>query len=200
VTSFPAVAFLNHLLEDAPWARERLAPFGGRTTRVVLAPLPDLAFVVLEDGRLAVSDAPEAHLVVALRPAAVPLLLRRDEALLHEVEFSGDAELAAALQFLFRNLDWDIEEDLARVVGDVAAHRLAAAGRSFVAWQQEAAERAGRNVAEYLTEEAGLLAQPAEVARFGRDVDDLRDAVERLEQRLDRLERLERPGRGPARG
>lgn len=197
MTSFPVVAFLNHLLEDAPWARERLAPFAGRTTRVVLAPLPDLGFVVLEDGRLAVSDAPEAHLVVTLRPAAVPLLLRRDETLLSEVQFSGDAELAAALQFLYRNLEWDVEEDLSRVVGDVAAHRLAAAGRSFFAWQREAAERAGRNVAEYLTEEAGVLAQPVELARFGRDVDELRDAVERLEHRL---ARLERNGRGPARG
>ncbi len=197
MTSFPVVAFLNHLLEDAPWARARLAPFVGRTTRVVVPPLPDLGFVVREDGRLAVSDAPEAQLVVTLRPAAVPLLLRRDEALLGEVEFSGDAELAAALQFLFRNLEWDFEEDLARVVGDVAAHRLAAAARSLVAWQQDAAERAGRNLAEYLTEEAGVLAQPAALARFGREVDDLRDATDRLAQRL---ERLERAGRGPARG
>ena len=27
----PAIAGLNHLLADAPWARARLAPFAGRT-------------------------------------------------------------------------------------------------------------------------------------------------------------------------
>jgi ubiquinone biosynthesis protein UbiJ len=189
VTSLPVAAFLNHLLEDAPWARERLAPFAGRTARVVLVPLPDLRFVVLADGRLAVSDAADAHLVVTLKPAALPHLARRDEAVLREIDFSGDAELAAALQFLLRNLEWDVEEDLSRVVGDVVAHRLAASGRALLAWQRDAAERAGRNVAEYLTEEAGMLAPPADLARFGHDVDELRDAIERLEKRLERLER-----------
>ena len=189
VTSFPVAAFLNHLLEDAPWARERLAPFAGRTTRIVLVPLPDLRFVVLADGRLAVSDAADAHLVVTLKPAALPLLARRDEAVLREVDFSGDAELAAALQFLLRHLEWDVEEDLSRVVGDVAAHRVASSARALLAWQQEAAERAGRNVAEYLTEEAAILVPPAELARFAHDVDELRDAIERLEKRLERLER-----------
>jgi ubiquinone biosynthesis protein UbiJ len=189
VTSFPVVTFLNHLLESAPWARERLAPFAGRTSRVVLAPLPDLRFVVLEDGRLAVSDAPKAHLVVTLQASALPLLVRRDDAVLREIDFSGDAELAAALQFLFRHLEWDVEEDLSRAVGDVVAHRVVSSGRAFFAWQQDAAERAGRNVAEYLTEEAGILASPVEIARFARDVDELRDAVERLDKRLERLER-----------
>ena len=189
MTSFPVAAFLNHLLDDAPWARERLAPFAGRTARVVLVPLPDLRLVVLADGRLAVSDAADAHLVVTLKPAALPLLARRDEAVLREIDFTGDDELAAALQFLLRNLEWDVEEDLSRAFGDVVAHRLAVSGRAFLAWQREAAERAGRNMAEYLTEEAELLAPPAELARFARGVDELRDAVERLEQRLDRLER-----------
>jgi ubiquinone biosynthesis protein UbiJ len=194
VTSLPVVAFLNHLLESAPWARERLMPFAGRTWRVTLAPLPDLAFVVRETGLLDPSDAPDPHLVVTLTPAALPKLARRDETVLREMTFSGDAELAAALQFLARHLEWDVEEDLSRVVGDVAAHRIAGSARDFVAWQQEAALRLGQNLAEYLTEEAGVLAAPAEVAGFVRAVDELRDAVERLEKRIERIEQAK--GRG----
>jgi ubiquinone biosynthesis protein UbiJ len=120
VTSLPVAAFLNHLLESAPWARERLAPFAGRTWRVELAPLPDLSFVVRESGMLETSDAAEANLVVTLMPAAIPALARRDETVLREMTFAGDAELAAALQYLFRHLEWDIEEDLS-VVGDIGA-------------------------------------------------------------------------------
>ncbi|HSD53902.1 MAG TPA: SCP2 sterol-binding domain-containing protein [Burkholderiales bacterium] len=188
MTSLPVAAFLNHLLESAPWARERLAPFAGQTWRVELAPLPDLAFVVREGGLLDASEAPEAHLVVTLTPAAIPALARRDETALSEMTFTGDAELAAALQFLFRHLEWDIEEDLSRVVGDVAAHRIAGGARDFIAWQKEAALRLGQNFAEYLTEEAGILAAPAAVSGFVRAVDDLRDAVDRLEKRIERLE------------
>jgi ubiquinone biosynthesis protein UbiJ len=180
VTRLPVAAFLNHLLEAAPWARERLAPFAGRTWRVTLAPLPDLSFVVLETGLLDASDALEPHLVVKLTLAAVPALAQRDEAVIREMTFTGDAELAAALQYLARHLEWDVEEDLSRVVGDVAAYRIAGGARDFVAWQKEAAVRLGQNFAEYLTEEACVIAPQAEVAGFARAVDDLRDAVERL--------------------
>jgi ubiquinone biosynthesis protein UbiJ len=115
---------------------------------------------------------------------------------LQTISFSGDAELAGALQFLFRNLRWEYEEDLSRVVGDVAAHRIASTGRAFTAWQKDAAERLGQNFAEYLTEEANVLAPPAAVSGFARAVDDLRDAVERLEKRIERLEQPK--GRGAA--
>jgi ubiquinone biosynthesis protein UbiJ len=194
VTSLPASAFLNHLLEAAPWARDRLVPFAGRTWRVALAPLPDLAFVVREDGLLDASDALEPHLVVTLTPAALPALARRDETVIREMTFTGDAELAAALQYLARHLEWDVEEDLSRVVGDVAAHRIASGARDFVAWQKEAALRLGQNFAEYLTEEAGVIAAQAEVAGFARAVDDLRDAVERLEKRIAHLEQAKDRG------
>jgi ubiquinone biosynthesis protein UbiJ len=194
VTPAPLLAFLNHLLEPAPWARERLMPFAGRTWRVTLTPLPELTFVVLDSGLLEASDAtPEPDLVVALSPTALPALARRDEAMLREVTFTGDAELAAALQFLARHLEWDVEEDLSRVVGDVAAHRIAGGARDFLAWQKEAALRLGQNFAEYLTEEAGVIAAPADVSAFARAVDDLRDAVERLEKRIARLEQAKRP-------
>ena len=142
------------------------------------------------------SDALEPHLVVTLTPAALPALARRDETVLREMTFTGDAELAAALQYLARHLEWDVEEDLSRVVGDVAAHRIAGGARDFVAWQKEAAVRLGQNFAEYLTEEAGVIAPQAAVSGFARAVDDLRDAVERLEKRIAHLEQSK--GRGTA--
>jgi len=185
--SFPVIAFLNHLLGAEAWAREKLAPFAGKRVRVTAAPLPDLAFDVGAGGMLESATAGAPDLTVALSPAALPRLLRRDDSVLQTIAFSGDAELAVALQFLFRHLRWEVEEDLARVVGDVAAHRIAGAGRAFTAWRKDAAERLGQNVAEYLTEEAALLAPKPDRARFAREVDELADAVERLEKRLDRL-------------
>src|SRR5690606_14639852 len=95
-------------------------------------------------------------LTLDIRPGLVPALMRHDEAALREIGIQGDAELAADIQFLFRNLRWDIEDDLSRVFGDVAAHRLAESGRSFMAWQREAAVRLGENLSDYLQDEARL--------------------------------------------
>jgi ubiquinone biosynthesis protein UbiJ len=183
----PVIAFINHLLAAEQWARDKLAPFAGKRVRVTMPALPDLAFAVAPDGLLAAAADGEPDLTIGLTAAALPKLVTRDESVLQTITFSGDAELAAALQFLFRHLRWDVEEDLARVVGDVAAHRLAATGRTFAAWQKDAAERFGQNVAEYLTEEAELLAPEPDLERFTREVADLVDAVERLETRLDRV-------------
>jgi ubiquinone biosynthesis protein UbiJ len=182
-------AFVNHLLDAAPAARESLAPFAGRSARFVLAPLPDIRLAVRADGSFAAADAPDVHLVVTLTPAALAALARRDEAAARAVTFSGDGELAAALQRVANQLEWDAEEDLSRFVGDVAAHRMATTVRGLAAWQRDAALRAGQNVAEYLTEEAALLAARAEVDAFARDVAELRDAVERLEKRVEIAER-----------
>jgi ubiquinone biosynthesis protein UbiJ len=49
------------------------------------------------------------------------------------VQIEGDVQLAAELAWLSDNLRWDLEEDLARLLGDIPAHALADAGRKLVA-------------------------------------------------------------------
>jgi ubiquinone biosynthesis accessory factor UbiJ len=183
-----AVAGLNHLLLQQPWAAERLAGFAGQCVEFRCLPFPDLRLKILETGRL--ERAPEgatSALKVKLKPGTLPLLLARDESALKQVEIEGSAELAGAVQVLFRDLAWDVEEDLSRLIGDVLAHRLVSEGRAFAAWQREAALRLAENLAEYWTEEQPLLARPADVQNFCREVETLRDDAARLEKRFERL-------------
>jgi ubiquinone biosynthesis accessory factor UbiJ len=183
----PVVALINHLLARERWASERLAPFVGRRVRCRLAPLPDLVLEIRAADQVQPGAGEDVDLTLTIPPAALPRILGQDESALREVRVEGDAAFANAVLFLFRNLRWDIEEDLSRVVGDVAAHRVAGAARGFAAWQREAGVRLGQNVAEYLKDEAELLMHPHELETFGRQVDALRDAVERLEKRVQRL-------------
>lgn len=184
----PAVAALNHLLAREAWATDRLRPFAGRRVCLRLPPLPDLALAISDTGLLARASGDAApDLTVTLKLGALPALLARDDRLMRDADIAGDTDLAAALQAVFRNLRWDVEEDLSRVVGDAAAHRAVSAGRSFLAWQKDAARRLGENVAEYLKEESGQLPRPADVTAFGREVAEVRDAVERLDKRISRL-------------
>jgi ubiquinone biosynthesis protein UbiJ len=188
VIELPVIAFVNHLLDAEPWAREKLAPFAGKRAEVKAVPLPDLRFAVTAEGKLEPAPELDPDLTVTISPADLPRLLAGDDTVLRSIGFTGDAELAAALQYLAKHLRWEVEEDLSRVVGDVAAHRIANTARDFLAWQKDAGQRLGENLAEYLTEEAQLVAPPAALARFGRDVADLVDALERLEKRLDRID------------
>ena len=183
-----AISGLNHLLRQQPWAAERLRPFAGQAVEFRCPPFPDLRFKITDEGLLDRARAEAASaLVVKLTPGALPFLLTRDETARKQVEIEGSADLASTVDYLFRNLTWDVEEDLSRVFGDIAAHRLAGGGRAFAAWQREAALRLAENLAEYWTEEQPLLARPADVENFCRNVDTLRDDVARLEKRIQQL-------------
>lgn len=181
----------RHLLEPAHWARVRLREHAGKQVRIdlLLAPVP-VVLRIAADGFLehGEHDAPP-DLLVELTPAAALKWLADREAAWREAKVEGDMELAAAVSHVISNLRWDYEEDLSKVVGDVAAHRLAGGARRLSAWPAEAAESFAHAVAEYLSEERHALATPLAVEEFTAGVDELRDAVERLDKRIDRLVR-----------
>jgi ubiquinone biosynthesis accessory factor UbiJ len=179
--------FVNHVLRSAPLALERLRKHAGRTVAFSVGPV-ETAFTIQTTGEVvdAVAGAPR-DLDVRISPFLLPRLAAGEEAAYREMEMKGDMELAQEVSFLARNLEWDFEDDLARAVGDVAAHRIASGARSMRAWSRDAALRAAQGAAEYWTEESPLVASRVKVEDFVAEVGELRDAVERLEKRIERL-------------
>lgn len=182
-----AAAAINHLLRGASWARAELKRFAGRTARFDLAPLA-VSITVQEDGQVspAATDAMPA-VTTRLTPGLVLRLAARDEAAWREIETSGDADFATAINHVARNLRWDVEEDLSRAFGDIAAHRMAESARTLQRWGEQALDNTGRAFAEYWTEEQPLIAGRRDLEEFNRAVDELRDDVARLEKRIEGL-------------
>lgn len=185
--STAAAAFINHLLRDASWAREELRRHAGKTAHLEVAPLA-LSLTVAHSGEITPA-APDAVAAVKVRltPGLMLRLVTRDETAWREIDITGDTDFASAIHHVARNLRWDVEEDLSRVFGDVAAHRMAETGRSLRHWGEQAVENTGRAFAEYWTEERPLIAAARDLEEFGRAVDQLRDDAARLEKRIERL-------------
>lgn len=183
-----AIAALNHLLAPAPWARERLAPFAGRRARIVLPPF-SVEFRVAANGTLESLGEGEPDVEVSLPPGAPLAALAGRDGLMRGAKVSGSAEFAEVLSFVLRNLEWDAEEDLSRVVGDMAAHRLVGAARGLATGQREAARRLAENVSEYLLYERPLWVPKAEAAALAREAAALEGETEVLERRLAALEK-----------
>ena len=135
-------------------------------------------------------------LEVRISPFLLPRLAAREEAAFRDIEMQGDMEFAQEVSFLARNLTWDVEEDLARLVGDIAAHRIVQGARQARDWGRDAALRVGQGAAEYWTEESPLIASRVKVEGFVRDVAELRDAVERLDKRVELLAKRAPSGAG----
>ena len=180
----PVTAALNRLLHETPLAMERLRKHAGRTVCFDIGPLP-IAWTVRADGAVASADPRGVRdLSVRVSPFALPRLAAGDEAAWREAHIEGDAELAQEVSFLARNLRWDPEEALSRLVGDIAAERLVGALRGGARWGRETVERTAAAAMEYWTEEAPLVASRVKVEDFVRGVDALRDDIERLDKRL----------------
>jgi ubiquinone biosynthesis protein UbiJ len=183
----PAARAVNHVLRSAPLALERLRRHAGRTVGFHVGPFA-AALTIQTTGEVepAVSGAAR-DLEVRVSPFLLPRLAAAEEAAFREIEMTGDMELAQEISYLVRNLTWDVEEDLSRAIGDVAAHRLVGAARGAAHWGREAGLRIAQGAAEYWTEESPLIASRVKVEGFVRDVAELRDAIERLEKRIERL-------------
>lgn len=195
IFSQAVVAVLNRLLAREAWARERLAPFAGRSARFEMAPFA-VSLAVVEGGNFA-SAADEPVVTVGIDPAAAPGLLFDPSAALRNVRLTGDAEFAQALSFVLQNLRPEPEEELARFVGDAAAVRIVGLLRAALAQAQAGGSRLAETAADYFVAENPMLVGRRAAEDFAREVNALRDAVARIEKRI---ERLEGAARGAAAG
>jgi ubiquinone biosynthesis protein UbiJ len=183
----PATRAINHVLRSAPLAMERLRRHAGRTAAVHVGPLT-LAFTVQTTGEVtaAVPGAPR-DLEIRMSPFLLPRLAAREPAAFDEIEMQGEAALAEDVRFLARNLTWDVEEDLSKVTGDIAAHRIVGSARAFRGWSSDASLRVAQGAAEYWTEEQPLIASRVKLEDFAREVAALEARLASLEARLARL-------------
>ncbi len=105
------------------------------------------------------------------------------------VRIEGDAEVAQTFRDLLKAAEPDVEEELSRLVGDVAAHRLGNLARGMLSFGQRVADTFSQNVAEFLQEESRDVVTRIEVDEFVAEVDRLRDAVERADARLRQVQK-----------
>ena len=167
----PAVAFcffLNRLLEREAWARERLAPFAGHSAEIAAPLLPPLRVTVAAGGRIE-AGGDEVHVVMSLQG------------------IRGSGPFAEEVRALARELRWDFEEELSRIVGDVAAARIGATARALARWPADAAGRFAEALGAYATDEAGMLVQRPESRNFDEEIERLNERLAALERRIARL-------------
>jgi ubiquinone biosynthesis protein UbiJ len=156
-----ATLLVNHVIGAEPVAAERLRPHAGATLQVefagwptLLPPLPTVAYRITPAGlvewlggeRL---DAPVLRIEVdASNPALsfVQALGGQRPA----VHVTGDAALAADVSWLIDNLRWDMQDDLARLIGAGPAHEVARLAGAIGSGIREMVRAAGGLVGRFV--------------------------------------------------
>lgn len=183
----PLFATLNHLLARQPSLRDRLRGHADKVARFELG-FAVLNLAVTADGWLQTS-ASEPAVTITVQPADIPLILADMARAFSYVSIRGDADFARTISELANELRWDLEEELAPWLGDIAAVRVARAAKALASSASKSAKKLAENLAEYWLEENPTLMYRRAGDDFAADVARLRDDVERLSKRIERLQR-----------
>ena len=198
-----AVAFVNHILGQNPWAREALRGHAGRTVRFAVEPLVFHAIITSEGlveanpggidaengSHQGASGQRSVDISLWIPLSSLPQFVLDPAGAVRNVRIEGDAELAQLLGRLVREVRWDAEDDLARWVGDIAAHQLVRNAKSFHAYALDASQRLTETLTAFLLDEDPMLVRREALDGWATEVARLRDDCARLEKRLEHLER-----------
>lgn len=149
-----AILLANHVIAGEPVAAQRLGAHAGRCLLLtldgwpaLLPAAPPLGIRITPAGLLEwcgddLPAAPDLRVSVdASNPALA--LLRALGGEKPRIEVAGDAQFATDVNWLFDNLRWDLEDDLARLIGDAPARELSRFGASVAAALREAVRGIG---------------------------------------------------------
>ena len=183
--------FLQHLTNQNNWSREYLLPFAGKVVQF------DIAFIktnllILEDGSMSIAGETAAQSIglganIHAPPSLVLRMLAGDESAKTQIKIDGDTHLAAELGKVLQHMRWDVEEDLSKIVGDIAANKTASAAKSVFLEAKKQTINVAEMISEFWQEEKPILAKKRHVAEFNANVDTLKSDVARLEKRLEKL-------------
>jgi ubiquinone biosynthesis protein UbiJ len=186
-------AELNRWVSESTAARVLLATLTGTSFAVHVEGLALTAVLHADGERLRLDrDATNATATLRASPLDLLKLVRADGVSgvkRTHASVSGDLEVAERYSQLLKVARPDLEEEVAKWVGDIPAHALGEGVRDLRAWFKRALGAMRMNTGEYLQQESRVMPAPLEAQAFFSDVERLRDDVERAAARLNRLER-----------
>ena len=183
---------LNRLVGESSAAQDLLDGLSGTSFAVHVEGLGVTAVLHAEGERLRVgTDAEGATATLRATPLDLMKLARAgsvSDVKRTQASLSGDLQVAERYSQLLKLARPDIEDEVAKWIGDVPAHALGQVARGAGAWLARAAGALRMNAAEYLQEESRAMPATLEADALYADVERLRDDVERTAARLARLE------------
>jgi ubiquinone biosynthesis protein UbiJ len=185
---------LNLYLRADPDSARRGAALHGKVIALTITGIDlTLYFLPCADGVQVLSHYEgkvDTHLTGSPPGLARLALDRREDALFQgAVRIEGETETGQSFQDMLADVDWDWEEHLSRLTGDIVAHRIGEFARRTRELLSDSRETLAQDCGEYLQEESRLLPTRIEVDYFMADVDRLREDADRLQARIDRLTR-----------
>ena len=104
-----------------------------------------------------------------------------------KISIEGDIELANKISQVLRKIEWDLEEDLAKYIGDIPAIQTTKAIKKIKNTTKENIKTLTSSLIEYWQEENKILAKTRDVEMFNKKIDTIVEDTERVEARINNI-------------
>lgn len=184
----PLQNLLNRQIEHSTPARTEVKALEGATLAICLRNTALTLYLSVIDGQLELSRHYNDDPDVILDTTPLGLAeLARGSASGGSIAMTGDPVIAQRFQSLLQHTHPDWEEELSRLIGDVAAHQLGNFFRGMLAFGQRAGSSVSRSAAEFVQEERRDVPSSSEMSEFSENVASVSLAVESLTHRVEKL-------------
>ena len=173
---------LDHLLSQNDWMQSKLVD---HKNKIILIEISDLKLIlkVDENGLLhSLSEAEKFDCIIKLTVnSLISQLINNNNS---NISIEGDLELANQVAQVLKKIEWDIEEDLSKYIGDIPAIQMTKILKEVVARGQKNITNITGALLEYWQEENKILTKKINVEIFNSEVDKIVEDTERLEARI----------------
>lgn len=176
---------LNHVLSQNDWMSTRLKKFHNKTILIKISEL-SMYFSVNKKGLLEYIGQvknPDASISMPIKSLINQILHKENK----DITIKGDIDLAREVSEILKKIKWDVEEDLSKIIGDVAANRVGILGEKVFNESKKITISIAEAFKEYWEEEKPLIAKKNRVHQFLAEIDNISEDVERIEAKINSL-------------
>ena len=175
----------NHLFQQNEWLKKDFSKHKSKSILFNVGPI-HYALKINEAGIPEYMEYLETYDAEIKLTISSAMELMRGNKKAH-IEIKGDIDFATIISNVLKDIEWDYEDDLSEIIGDIPAYQLVKLGKKIVQNTKETSFNIADTFKEYWLEEKPLITKKRLVEQFNKEVDRLRFDVDRLEQRLKKL-------------
>ena len=172
----------NHLLLQNDWMQSELVDHKNKIIVIEISGFK-ITFKVKDDGQLEMIDEDKRYdceISLTVNDFVGQLINDKNG----KISIKGDIELANKISQILKKIEWDIEEDLAKYIGDIAAIQTTKVLKKIKNTSKKNIKNITGSLIEYWQEENKILARTRDVEIFNKKIDKIVEDTERVEARI----------------
>ena len=176
---------LDHLLSQNDWMQTKLIDHKNKVVVIEVSSL-EIILKIDEKGLLhSLNKSEEFDCIIKLTVNDfINQLINKNNG---NISIKGDLELANQVSQVLKRIEWDIEEDLSKYIGDIPSIQVTKVFKKIVTNSQKNIGNITGALLEYWQEENKILTKKRNVEIFNSEVDKIVEDTERLEAKINKI-------------